>query len=1394
ENFAILPNSLVLLKPGDGDSVAVGDTVRFEWRRVGLNPGVTVYLKRNYPSGQWEILASNVAVDTFAWVASGATSNNARFRVISTVNTALGDSAGPCPIGNPALAITSPTSAQTYVAGGTTTIAWSRSFAPGTVKIELSRDGVNGPWSEIGQSDEAIFNWLVTAPATSDARFRISLVNKTWVQGATAFDNSIVIPDLDLTSPEPGDTIAVGREIVIAWTRTHVSDPIDVMVDRGSPVADAEFLRQDVSGDSIHWTVTPPITPNTRFVLRSSSGVLVEEDGDTVFVMANPLLTLVAPSGGEQWITGQSVNIQWQRAAVSDPAHVELNRNYPSGAWERLASSVSGSQFAWTVSGTATTNARVRAISAIDENLADICDTPLSIIIPALAFAGTLTERVPIGFPTNVTWQSNNLSGTVSLYLSRDNGASYPEVIASGLATTSFAWTPVGATAAQARLKIQSDLQPNVNAVSSAFVLAQPSVQVTYPQNGETLSLGAPHTLSWNRDDHPGSVNVDFSNNYPSGGWTTIAANVNADSLVWTANGVASATARVRVTSSVNGSWSDLGDNNFTLIVPTIDLTSPESGSELVLGDLSVIHWQRIGWSGEVSVALNRVGGSSTVIAPSTTADSIAWICTGAAAPSSWLVVRSAETPSRADSVLVVGPYQPNLQITSHENGARLVNGVAHTLRWSREHLGANVELLLNSGAGFVSVGSSANDSLVFTPSGAETNGASLIARSVSRPDVADTVANLRIVSPHVTLNAPASTEMRLDHHVIFSWTSHELIGDAILELSRHGLTGPWEEIDRGTETSFEWAVSGEASDNVRLRIRSELEPQFADTLDAALSIYRPSLSLAVSPLNPVMYIGEQVSFEVVGDHVSEASLAIVRDGNVETISQLAVPGTLDWTIGGVNASSALFRVWVEGDDELIEESAPFELRVPSLSFSALPADIFVDESVALNWNSDGVDGPYEIVALDESGESVIASGVTESEFEWNVVGERGGLQLIVRAQNAPQFADTSDAITLHVPELLWTYPTESGIDTAGQTIELAWSAIDQAAPVRLEVSFDAENQTWSTVAESVEETTYSYLLPASETASLRFRITSIAHGSVSVTSVARELIAPSLSITNNDDVWYIGEQRWIHWTRHHASGDVSVDVNYGDRAEENWLPLATSLSDSFLWTVDGPESDLAAIRVRLSGNHAVFDTTDIPIAIRAPHIAVIEPNGGEALDPTTLIRIRWSGEGLPAGVSIGLWRGAPVNRLDTLFLSTENDGDEEWVVTGPASDSCYIVITAEGDTSIHDISDASFRITTGSAIDPRDAELPNEIALGAPYPNPFNAQVTIPFALPKDADVKVVVFDLLGREVMTLEEGRRRAGYLHAQWNATNFASGTYFVQMRSEEFTDVRRLILMK
>lgn len=93
---------------------------------------------------------------------------------------------------------------------------------------------------------------------------------------------------------------------------------------------------------------------------------------------------------------------------------------------------------------------------------------------------------------------------------------------------------------------------------------------------------------------------------------------------------------------------------------------------------------------------------------------------------------------------------------------------------------------------------------------------------------------------------------------------------------------------------------------------------------------------------------------------------------------------------------------------------------------------------------------------------------------------------------------------------------------------------------------------------------------------------------------------------------------------------------------------------------------------------------------------------------------------------------------------------------------------------------------------------IPEGFALLQNYPNPFNPSTTIEYTLDKSVEVSLKVYNLLGREVVTLVNGRQEAGRhtvaFHSTTGAINLSSGVYFYRLEAGSFVSTRKLILMK
>ncbi len=91
-------------------------------------------------------------------------------------------------------------------------------------------------------------------------------------------------------------------------------------------------------------------------------------------------------------------------------------------------------------------------------------------------------------------------------------------------------------------------------------------------------------------------------------------------------------------------------------------------------------------------------------------------------------------------------------------------------------------------------------------------------------------------------------------------------------------------------------------------------------------------------------------------------------------------------------------------------------------------------------------------------------------------------------------------------------------------------------------------------------------------------------------------------------------------------------------------------------------------------------------------------------------------------------------------------------------------------------------------------AGVPEEFALNQNFPNPFAATTQIDFALPEAAHVRLVVYDVMGREVARLVDGDMQAGYYQAALDGSRLASGTYLYRIEAGSFVAVHRMVLAK
>jgi len=154
-------------------------------------------------------------------------------------------------------------------------------------------------------------------------------------------------------------------------------------------------------------------------------------------------------------------------------------------------------------------------------------------------------------------------------------------------------------------------------------------------------------------------------------------------------------------------------------------------------------------------------------------------------------------------------------------------------------------------------------------------------------------------------------------------------------------------------------------------------------------------------------------------------------------------------------------------------------------------------------------------------------------------------------------------------------------------------------------------------------------------------------------------------------------------------------------------------------------------------------------------------------------------------------------NNWVTIVSQATSASNEEWTIDEfPAVDARYVKV----DFINNNQSDWAglwegeiwgFSLTV---VDPKNSGLPDEFSLYQNYPNPFNPSTTISYSILASSFVTLKVYDVLGNEVATLVNAQKPEGSYEVKFNATGLPSGIYFYRLQANEFTQVKKMILLK
>lgn len=168
-------------------------------------------------------------------------------------------------------------------------------------------------------------------------------------------------------------------------------------------------------------------------------------------------------------------------------------------------------------------------------------------------------------------------------------------------------------------------------------------------------------------------------------------------------------------------------------------------------------------------------------------------------------------------------------------------------------------------------------------------------------------------------------------------------------------------------------------------------------------------------------------------------------------------------------------------------------------------------------------------------------------------------------------------------------------------------------------------------------------------------------------------------------------------------------------------------------------------------------------------------------------------------GFAVGTLDPTALNQIPSRILKSTNIGSNWFIDTlfnqiyGLAS----LYFTDPNTGYVVGGNGVILKTTTGGnlmGIVPIGKEIPREFSLAQNFPNPFNPLTTIKFDIPKESNITITVFDILGKEVETLVNENVKAGEYKVSWDAGRYASGVYFYRLEAGEFITTKKMVVIK
>jgi len=1339
--FSIILPKVTVTSPNGGEQWIVGTAQNITWTSSNV---VNVKLEYTTNNGtNWNsILASTPAsIGSFSWTIPNTPSANCKVRISDVTNTAFADMSDDVfSIILPQITVLKPNGGENFVVGKTDTIKWTSANVT-NVKLEYSTDNGSNWISIIASTPAAAGSFVWTIPNTPSANCKVRISDVTNSAFADMSDNvfSIILPQITVLKPNGGENFIVGKTDTIKWMSSNVAIvKLEYTTDNGSNWISIIASTPAASGSFV-WTI--PNTPSAICKVRISdvTNSAFADMSDNTFSIILPQITVLKPNGGENFIVGKTDTIKWTSANVTN---VKLEYSTDNGSnWISILASTpaAAGSFVWTIPNSPSANCKVRISDVLNTAFADLSDNIFSIILPQITvLKPNGGENFVVGKTDTIKWSSSNVANVKLEY--HIDKANWITILASTPASAgSFIWTIPNTPSTNCEVRI-SDAANNTFADTSdnPFSIILPKVTVLKPNGGENFKVGKTDSIKWSSSD-VANVKLEYSTDSGTN-WMVINSSVPAaiGSFVWTIPNTPSANCIVKVSDVLNPEINDLSDGAFSILAPTITLTSPNGGEQWKGGSEQTISWTQ---KDVATLNIDYTLDDNSWISISENVDaavgSYKWLVPNVS--STRAKVRLTETTDTlvrdmSDEVFTI--FVPKLTVTKPNGGETFVAGKTDTIKWTSGSV-ENVKLEFTSDNGLnwnsIITSTPANSaSFIWTIPNSPSKNCKIRISDVLNTELTDqSDLPFNIIAPTITLTSPNGGERWLaqTNHQI-SWTSSDLDSVRIDFSFDNGTT--WNVIAPKVfawDAIYNWNVEALPTSQALIRVSKYDDLSVQDASDNVFTIYKEALAVT-SPnggeklrAKTIVPITWNIS-EIVNPKARKKNLGDAQDVAVAPIQNLKIDFTSDnglnwniiaasvnaelknynWEIPGIESKNCLVRITDLGDATHSDTSDNvFEIYSPKIIVTSPNGGEKWRTSTTqkISWISNEINKvKIEYSTNDGFLWKIISDSVDASAetIDWKIPAERTSRARVrITDVSLASTSDTSDnTFTIVVPEITLTSPAGGENWKTNTVQQIRWNSLDVEL---VSIEYSSDNGTsWLPIKDSVLASSglYNWTIPKTPTDQAKIRVSDVNYKEISAVSNIFSIIKPlALLVPQGGEKWFSGSTQQIKWNFNFVD---SVKLEYSLNNGASWQVIANSLPATLLiydWKIpQNISSTQCRIKIIDKNNILTADSSADVFTIMTPILTVITPNGGENLKGGTEFQLTWKNQNSDSLViDYTIDNGAT---WASITKSTNAKTEKlVWIVPKVTSTQCRIRVIDKFYSTVGDTSDKVFSIYT---------------------------------------------------------------------------------------------------